>query len=351
MESCYNVKNEKDNEAAKIISCDSKVPSENPIVHCLTEELKISSDNKVPSLENELQVCSSECRQLTSEDIKKLELQDKRGLVSNFMKHKLEQQAAVHWDKFYKRNETRFFKDRHWTTREFEELLGACDEGLSRCRSLLEIGCGVGNFFYPLLDSGVHLRVYACDFSPRAVELVKLQKCYNPDKIVAFVADVTQEGSMVGHVPASGVDLITCIFMLSAVSPDRHAAAAANIASVCYPGSVLLFRDYAVNDMAMIRFKPGSKIAERFYVRQDGTRAYYFTLEELVRLFSSVGFRSSDCRYVHRRTTNFKEGIDVGVRHTTPSQLARHTTPSQLADDTDEGTQGVGRSVVVLRPL
>ena len=42
-------------------------------------------------------------------------------------------------------------------------------------------------------------------------------------------------------------------------------------------GGVVLLRDYAVNDHAMIRFKNGCKLADRFYVRQDNTRAYYFT--------------------------------------------------------------------------
>lgn len=43
-------------------------------------------------------------------------------------------------------------------------------------------------------------------------------------------------------------------------------------------GSVVLVRDYGLYDHAMLRFKPGHKLAENQYVRQDNTRAYYFTL-------------------------------------------------------------------------
>lgn len=48
-------------------------------------------------------------------------------LVSEFKQLKLEKEAQKNWDLFYKRNSTNFFKDRHWTTREFEELK-ACRE-------------------------------------------------------------------------------------------------------------------------------------------------------------------------------------------------------------------------------
>ena len=41
-----------------------------------------------------------------------------------FSANKLEADARKNWDLFYKRNETKFFKDRHWTTREFQELIG-----------------------------------------------------------------------------------------------------------------------------------------------------------------------------------------------------------------------------------
>lgn len=63
-------------------------------------------------------------RVLTQEEMEKL---DGEVLVSDFKQIKLEKEAQKNWDLFYKRNSTNFFKDRHWTTREFEELK-ACRE-------------------------------------------------------------------------------------------------------------------------------------------------------------------------------------------------------------------------------
>ncbi len=47
---------------------------------------------------------------------------------------------------------------------------------------------------------------------------------------------------------------------------------------VLRPDGLLLFRDYGLYDHAMLRFSAGHKLSDNFYVRQDGTRAYYFSL-------------------------------------------------------------------------
>lgn len=49
--------------------------------------------------------------ELTEEMKKKLEKQNSR-MVTEFKAKKLEDQAAKSWNLFYKRNDTRFFKDR-----------------------------------------------------------------------------------------------------------------------------------------------------------------------------------------------------------------------------------------------
>jgi methyltransferase-like protein 6 len=109
---------------------------------------------------------------LTEEEVNKMQIQNLR-LVTEFQALQLEKNTRKHWDLFYKRNENRFFKDRHWTTREFEELLGL--DNRKKSQKLLEVGCGVGNLIYPLLECNINFEIiYACDLSPRAIEFVKV---------------------------------------------------------------------------------------------------------------------------------------------------------------------------------
>lgn len=60
-------------------------------------------------------------RILNEQELEKLKKDTK--LLSDFQRNKLEAEAKRNWDLFYKRNQTNFFKDRHWITREFPELL------------------------------------------------------------------------------------------------------------------------------------------------------------------------------------------------------------------------------------
>ena len=129
-------------------------------------------------------ITASMLPELTSEQKTALDRQDSR-LVSTFKAKKFDDESKKHWDIFYKRNENRFFKDRHWTTREFWELcLTSEEKGIKSKSVLVEIGCGVGNFAFPLLqDKNCELFIYACDFSPRAIEFVKSHDAYDEEKI------------------------------------------------------------------------------------------------------------------------------------------------------------------------
>ncbi|KAH8372144.1 hypothetical protein KR093_010174, partial [Drosophila rubida] len=264
--------------------------------------------------EMEPDLITNRTKELTACEIEKLEEQNKR-MVPEFKANKLEIDAQRHWDLFYKRNETRFFKDRHWTTREFQELLADQADKVTdpqEKRTLLEVGCGVGNLVFPLLEdaSNTGFYFYACDFSPRAVDFVRSNSLYDQKHITAFQCDITTQ-QVHDHIASESLDVCTMIFVLSAIHPDKFTAVIENLWKLLKPGGLVLFRDYGLYDMAQLRFKPGHKIAENLYMRQDGTRSYYFAERELAQLFTDNGFDVITNNYVHRRTLNVKEGVDV----------------------------------------
>lgn len=58
-------------------------------------------------------------RSLTAEELESLRKQTE---MTAYKKNKLELDAKRNWEKFYGRNGSNFFKDRHWTRCEFEEI-------------------------------------------------------------------------------------------------------------------------------------------------------------------------------------------------------------------------------------
>ncbi|XP_030062133.1 tRNA N(3)-cytidine methyltransferase METTL6 isoform X2 [Microcaecilia unicolor] len=260
-------------------------PGENPVnsvfgpVHVLEEVsenlLTANSVNLVAPIYSDslLQRRVSPARILTAEEAARLEKD--QTLVSHFKQLKLEKEAQKNWDLFYKRNSTNFFKDRHWTTREFEELR-ACREFENQKLTILEAGCGVGNCLFPLLEEDMNIFAYACDFSPRAIEFVKQNPLYNAERCKVFQCDLTKD-DLLDNILADSVDVVILIFVLSAIHPDKMHLAVENIYKVLKFGGSVLFRDYGLYDHTMLRFKSGSKLGENFYVRQDGTRSYFFT--------------------------------------------------------------------------
>lgn len=164
---------------------------------------------------------------------------------------------------------------------------------------------------YPLIEEKHNSYfIYACDFSQRAVDFVKKNELYDETKIKAFQCDITSE-SIFDTIKEESVDIITMIFVLSAIHPEKFKIVAANLLRLLKKGGILMFRDYGLYDMAQLRFKSGNKIAENFYVRQDGTRSYFFSLDEAESIFGTSGFEIEQNNFIQRRTVNKKEEVDV----------------------------------------
>ncbi|KNE69232.1 hypothetical protein AMAG_13617 [Allomyces macrogynus ATCC 38327] len=263
-----------------------QAPPRNPPAHILADRIAITLDDELVA----------KAQEVLAKDNKP---------VAPFWVNKYKQNAAKNWDQFYKRNTTNFYKDRHWTEREFPELQFGDEK-----KVVFEVGCGVGNFIFPLIKSHPNMVAYACDFSATAVSFVQSHELFDPSRCTAFVADLTKD-DVTAIVPAGTVDLLSAIFVLSAIPPEKMDYAVENLARVLAPGGKVLFRDYGRYDQAQLRFKPGHRLEDGLYVRQDGTMAFYFTVEMLSELFQRHGFDVEVCQYVIKKTVNRKKELEM----------------------------------------
>ncbi|KAG6505250.1 hypothetical protein ZIOFF_037604 [Zingiber officinale] len=254
---------------------------------------------------------------------------------------KYERNPTKYWEDFYKRHHDKFFKDRHYLEKDWGRFFCPSSDSEHKSvepKTVLEVGCGVGNTLFPLLVSFPNVFVHACDFSPRAVALVKENGAFASDRLNTFVCDVTKDELSTTILPSS-VDIVTMfeldyqivyfiiqmiysfvdsigdyliswqIFMLSAVSPINMPAVLQNVRTIIKPNGYVLFRDYAVGDFAQVKLaNKGQMISENFFVRGDGTCAFYFSEDKLSDLFESNGFRNLDmnvyCKEIVNRSQN-----------------------------------------------
>lgn len=232
--------------------------------------------------------------------------------VSEFDKNLYNSNPSRYWDIFYKNNRENFFKDRKWLQIEFPSLYAATKKDAGPMQ-ILEIGCGAGNTFFPILNENQneHLRIVAADFAPRAVELVKNSDQFNPEYGHACVWDLANPaGQLPDGVEAHSVDIAVMIFVFSALAPDQWEQALENLHKVMKPGGIILFRDYGRYDLAQVRFKKNRLLDENFYIRGDGTRVYFFTEEELRELFTKK-FRENKIGTDRRLLVNRKRQLKM----------------------------------------
>ncbi|MEA2275300.1 MAG: hypothetical protein QOC78_260 [Solirubrobacteraceae bacterium] len=107
----------------------------------------------------------------------------------------------------------------------------ALDHGL-RGRRLLDVGCGTGKSFLPMVARGY--QVTACDLSP---EMVLRARAAAPARVTVFQADMR---NLRGVGP---FDLVTCLddAVNYLLDEDELLAAFCSFASVLSPGGVLVF--------------------------------------------------------------------------------------------------------------
>uniref|UniRef100_A0A183BWQ3 Methyltransf_25 domain-containing protein n=1 Tax=Globodera pallida TaxID=36090 RepID=A0A183BWQ3_GLOPA len=205
--------------------------------------------------------------------------QSSSSIFTEFKRNKLELEARKNWDRFYKRNSNNFFKDRNWTRREIEQLCGQ-DVDLTAPLTVLDAGCGCGNTLFPLAKCFSNWQFCGIDFSPNALSLLQQRATELGTSVRTELMDLLDESPSNCALP--GADLATLIFVLSSISLEHQAKFVRNLRKFLKPSGSVVFRDYGVSDHAMLRFSDKSKISERFFVRQDGTRAYFFYPEERI---------------------------------------------------------------------
>jgi len=218
----------------------------------------------------------------------------RENAVTDFDKKRFNDKPEKWWDKFYSNNSANFFKDRKWLVQEFPVLGEVTKENYGAC-TVLEVGAGAGNTAFPLLtmNQNPELRVHACDYSKKAIEVMRAAKEYvqqgEPAVLRADVWDAASEDLPPG-LQEGKVDLVLMIFIFSALSPGQWQQVIRNVYQLLRPGGEVFFRDYGRGDLAQVRFKKGRYLEENFYVRGDGTRVYFFEEDELKKIWTGQAF-------------------------------------------------------------
>lgn len=272
--------------------------------------------------------------------------------------------TSTSWETFHTRHSRNlFFKERRYLTKEFPDLCRA-DKRLF----VLEVGCGTGSSVVPIVRENKHAFIYACDCSSAALkkatevvsnasepsassfypflcdisvsklpEFLRCSACrwkncqYTKTGTELLVNDATESSheelglgfdaspesrSLPGQESSvgcciGGLDIVTMIFTLSAIPVEKMAHVLSECFQVLKPGGLLLFRDYGLYDMTMLRFAPRQRISPCLYLRDDGTLSYFFSLEMVRALLSNEGFVEQELEYCCVQLMNRRKQVPM----------------------------------------
>ncbi|VDM96446.1 unnamed protein product [Thelazia callipaeda] len=241
----------------------------------------------------------------------------KEAYVSPQQAEYLLRNVSQQWDMFYKTHGSKFFMNRNWLFTDFPELnvnnlVSNLDYESDKLVHVLDAGCGVGNTTIPLLQTlerSGKLYLYACDYSQKAIDILKESIVQWSENCKPFVWDITSRITSV--IPMDSLDFVLCVYVLSALPPAKQQQAVNNLAKLLKPGGSVLLKDYAQFDMTQLRFKKNRLIDDNFYRRGDGTLVYFFSQDELDGLFMNAGLKRETNLLVRRLIVNRAKRIKM----------------------------------------
>ncbi|PWA42778.1 methyltransferase-like protein 6 [Artemisia annua] len=131
------------------------------------------------------------------------------------------------------------------------------------------------------------------------------------DQMNVFVCNIAED-DLCDHIMPASVDIVTIVFTLSAVSPEKMPIVLQNIGRILKPNGYVLLRDYAIGDYAQAMLMDKNRlISENFYFRGDGTCSFYFSEDLLSELFVTAGFTVVDVNTYNREIENRAKNITM----------------------------------------
>lgn len=281
--------------------------------------------------------------------------------------------TSTSWETFHTRHSRNlFFKERRYLTKEFPDLcqaektlfllevgcgtgsslvpivrgnknavVYACDCSSAALKKATEVVSGArASSFHPFLcDVSISklpefLCCSACrgrnhqssgkESVPYLIEVLVSDRSESQDQferngIVFDAATSSTSAPELGNLPGhsfagcciGGLDIVTMIFTLSAIPVEKMAHVLKECFEVLKPGGLLLFRDYGLYDMTMLRFAPRQRVSSCLYQRDDGTLSYFFSLEMVRGLLTRVGFLERELEYCCVQLMNRRKQVPM----------------------------------------
>eukprot|EP00347_Sterkiella_histriomuscorum_P012412 403368679 len=255
------------------------------------------------------------------------------GLLKDVNEYSNIEQMAIQdisqdsWDEFYKHNQDKFFKNRNYLTFAFDLINQRIQELKEGGKlNLFEVGSGTGNTIMPLHERyNKQINFYACDFSHNAVKLLQsqgiCQKAFVKDMVTEELHEfdqeeiINEENKQQQIIPEIKLDFVTMIFFLSAIHPQEHKNVVQKLADRMNLGGVILFRDYGLFDLAMMRFIKKKKgiidLQQMIFQRGDKTLACFFTMEQIIKAMKESGLECISQDYCTIETKNIKRELTM----------------------------------------